>query len=176
MQRSGPVTSPLPLLAAVSAALGFLALQWLAYVHAGVFEYPLDDVYIHLAMAEGIAQGTYGINPGEAASASSSILYPLLLLPFPGTEVQRMLPLSWNAAAVLALGWLFGRALVAGGAGPGIGVALALVGPILLNMPGAAFNGMEHSLHAPRDGVIAEWLYAVGDQVAEGSELLRLAD
>ena len=35
---------------------------------------------------------------------------------------------------------------------------------------------MEHSLHAPRDGVIAEWLYAVGDQVAEGSELLRLAD
>ncbi len=33
---------------------------------------------------------------------------------------------------------------------------------------------MEHSLHAPRDGVVAELLYAVGDQVAEGGELLRL--
>ena len=35
---------------------------------------------------------------------------------------------------------------------------------------------MEHTLHAPRDGVVAELLYAVGDQVAEGGELLRLAE
>ena len=34
---------------------------------------------------------------------------------------------------------------------------------------------MEHTLHAPRDGVVAELMYAVGDQVAEGGELLRLA-
>ena len=33
---------------------------------------------------------------------------------------------------------------------------------------------MEHTLHAPRDGVVDELLYAVGDQVAEGGELLRL--
>ncbi len=33
---------------------------------------------------------------------------------------------------------------------------------------------MEHTLAAPRDGVVAELLYAVGDQVAEGGELLRL--
>ena len=35
---------------------------------------------------------------------------------------------------------------------------------------------MEHTISAPRDGVVAELLYAVGDQVAEGGELLRLAD
>ncbi len=35
---------------------------------------------------------------------------------------------------------------------------------------------MEHTLHAPRDGVVAELLYAVGDPVAEGAELLRLED
>lgn len=35
---------------------------------------------------------------------------------------------------------------------------------------------MEHTLHAPRDGVVGELLYAVGDQVAEGGELLRLAE
>jgi 3-methylcrotonyl-CoA carboxylase alpha subunit len=33
---------------------------------------------------------------------------------------------------------------------------------------------MEHTLAAPHDGRVAELLYAVGDQVAEGAELLRL--
>ncbi|HET7524452.1 MAG TPA: acetyl/propionyl/methylcrotonyl-CoA carboxylase subunit alpha [Burkholderiaceae bacterium] len=35
---------------------------------------------------------------------------------------------------------------------------------------------MEHTIHAPRDGVVREVLYAAGDQVGEGSELLRLQD
>ncbi|MBP6903032.1 MAG: 3-methylcrotonyl-CoA carboxylase [Burkholderiaceae bacterium] len=35
---------------------------------------------------------------------------------------------------------------------------------------------MEHTLSAPRDGVVAELLYAPGDQLAEGAELLRLQD
>jgi 3-methylcrotonyl-CoA carboxylase alpha subunit len=34
---------------------------------------------------------------------------------------------------------------------------------------------MEHTLAAPRDGVVEALFYAVGDQVAEGSELLKLA-
>jgi len=33
---------------------------------------------------------------------------------------------------------------------------------------------MEHTIAAPTDGVVGELLYAVGDQVAEGSELLTL--
>ena len=33
---------------------------------------------------------------------------------------------------------------------------------------------MEHSLHAPADGVVAEVLYAAGDQVSDGVELLKL--
>ncbi|MES2887985.1 MAG: acetyl/propionyl/methylcrotonyl-CoA carboxylase subunit alpha [Pseudomonadota bacterium] len=33
---------------------------------------------------------------------------------------------------------------------------------------------MEHTLHAPADGLVRECLYAVGDQVVEGAELLRL--
>ncbi|MEK8032004.1 acetyl-CoA carboxylase biotin carboxyl carrier protein subunit [Ideonella sp. DXS29W] len=35
---------------------------------------------------------------------------------------------------------------------------------------------MEHTISAPRAGVVTELLYAVGDQVAEGGELLRLAE
>ena len=34
---------------------------------------------------------------------------------------------------------------------------------------------MEHTIAAPRDGRIAEVLYAVGDQVGEGDDLLRMA-
>ena len=34
---------------------------------------------------------------------------------------------------------------------------------------------MEHTIAAPRDGTVAELLYGVGDQVAEGGELLRLS-
>ncbi len=33
---------------------------------------------------------------------------------------------------------------------------------------------MEHTITAPRDGVVAELLFAVGDQVDDGAELLRL--
>jgi len=33
---------------------------------------------------------------------------------------------------------------------------------------------MEHTIHAPRDGVVAELLFAVGDQIGDGAELLRL--
>jgi 3-methylcrotonyl-CoA carboxylase alpha subunit len=35
---------------------------------------------------------------------------------------------------------------------------------------------MEHTIVAPADGIVAEVLYAVGDQVAEGAELVRFAN
>ncbi|MBU1359428.1 MAG: acetyl/propionyl/methylcrotonyl-CoA carboxylase subunit alpha [Gammaproteobacteria bacterium] len=35
---------------------------------------------------------------------------------------------------------------------------------------------MEHTIAAPADGVVEELLYAAGDQVAEGAELLRIAN
>jgi 3-methylcrotonyl-CoA carboxylase alpha subunit len=35
---------------------------------------------------------------------------------------------------------------------------------------------MEHTIAAPMDGIVAELLYAPGDQVVEGAELLKLVD
>jgi 3-methylcrotonyl-CoA carboxylase alpha subunit len=35
---------------------------------------------------------------------------------------------------------------------------------------------MEHTLTAPRAGVVSEVLYAIGDQLSEGAELLKLAE
>jgi 3-methylcrotonyl-CoA carboxylase alpha subunit len=34
---------------------------------------------------------------------------------------------------------------------------------------------MEHTIAAPADGTVDELLFAPGDQVTEGSELLRMA-
>ncbi len=47
----------------------------------GNFVYTLDDPYIHLALAENIWQGHYGLNSTDFSSPSSSIIWPLLLAP-----------------------------------------------------------------------------------------------
>ncbi len=142
----------LPALSVAAALAAFATLMAVAMARAGwVFEYPLDDVYIHLAMAEQIRAGGYGVNPGEIASAASSPLYPLLLMWFPGTEIQRMLPLLWNIAGLGLAAWLWGRILVVSGYGDGalrpVGLIAAALGPVALNMFGVAFTGMEHALH-----------------------------
>ncbi|MCX6020056.1 MAG: hypothetical protein NTZ50_16445 [Chloroflexi bacterium] len=41
--------------------------------------YTLDDPYIHLAIGESILSGGYGINVGEAAAPSSSVIWPYLM-------------------------------------------------------------------------------------------------
>jgi len=41
--------------------------------------YPFDDTFIHLTIADNLLNGNWGINSGEFASASSSILYTLIL-------------------------------------------------------------------------------------------------
>ncbi len=77
------------------------------------------------------------------------------------------------------------------GAGDAAGAVGGLVAPMpgklmsLLVSPGQAVRQgqalavmeamkMEHTISAPRDGVVAEWLHAAGDQVAEGAELLKM--
>lgn len=80
---------------------------------AGHFVYALDDAYIHLAMAENLAHGHYGINPAEYSSPSSSLLWPFLLIPFAGTSFHVYTPLVWNllfgASAAFLLGWVIER-------------------------------------------------------------------
>jgi 3-methylcrotonyl-CoA carboxylase alpha subunit len=76
----------------------------------------------------------------------------------------------------------------ADGASPAGGLAAPMPGKVIaflakagdrvvLGQPLAVMEAMkmEHTIAAPRDGTIEELLYAVGDQVAEGGELLRMA-
>lgn len=142
-----PKAKNLPVLGMLAALAGLFALEVVAYLHAGVFEYPLDDVYIHLAMASNITNGTYGVNAGEPASAASSILYPLLLTPFPNTGFQRLLPLIWNILAVAGCGWVWGRIADEAGLRGMVAWAVVLVAPVMLNISGVGFVGMETAPH-----------------------------
>jgi len=119
----------------------------------GHFGYALDDPYIHLALAKHLAQGHYGLNPGEVCAPSSSILWPFLLVPGYWLGVSLWLPLVWNVlagvgalwAAFLILTFALRRAPE-----PRRPVALTvlLVGFLFaVNLVGLTMTGMEHTLH-----------------------------
>ncbi|MFV2051949.1 hypothetical protein [Aliiroseovarius sp. YM-037] len=135
------------LLAVLSTGLLYASLQIAAFGLAGVVEYPLDDVYIHLAMAEEMARGGYGVNVGEVASASSSPLFPVLLMPFAGSEAQIWLPMAWNILALVGAAALWGAIVAEAFPRRPLALVFAVLGPLGLNFAGLAFTGMEHELH-----------------------------
>ena len=60
--------------------IAFYLIYSFSIIQGDVFIYPLDDVYIHLSIARNFAEsGFWSVNPGSFDSASSSILYTLLL-------------------------------------------------------------------------------------------------
>ena len=69
-------TLPYLLLYFFASVVLYLCCYKLAANH---FIFSLDDAYIHLAVAENILKGGYGINIPEYSSPSSSILFPYLL-------------------------------------------------------------------------------------------------
>ncbi|MCK0142206.1 hypothetical protein [Aliiroseovarius sp. F20344] len=142
-RNSGQLT----LVSVIVGVVAFVLYQGVSLIRAGVFEYPLDDVYIHLAVAEQIAAGGYGVNPGEYTSAASSPIYPLLLTPFAGTAAQAWLPLFWNSLALVLACVLWARIVVQTGASRAWMLTFAALGPLAFNFAGAAMVGMEHGLH-----------------------------
>ncbi len=118
----------------------------------GVWEYALDDVYIHLAMSEQLWNGGYGVNAGEYASASSSVLYSYLLAPFTPFGFHAYWPLVIGLVTLLASAVLWARVLRDAETGASVPMqwavlALAVLGPVFLGWPAMALIGMEHMLH-----------------------------
>jgi hypothetical protein len=160
-------------LVAVGVAVGFFALiQMLVWLAVGGFEYPLDDVYIHLTIANSIARGEYGINAGEYASAASSVIYPALLAPFSGTAVERFVPLVINLIALVGVALVWVRIITLAGVTGILALGLAVVGPLALNFAGIAFTGMEHMLHVFVSLVIVEGLIRLGQTGAVPKSLM----
>ena len=115
--------------------------------------YTLDDPYIHLAVAESILEGGYGINTGEYASPSSSILWPLLLTVPVALGVGSHGPLIYAIPSTLASIWIIsgifwqGLADSFGRAGSLAVVVLAPALILAVNAVALPMTGMEHSLH-----------------------------
>lgn len=135
------------LLAALSIQLG-----WMLAVNGGQLVFSIDDAYIHLALAENISVGHFGVNPTEASAPSSSIVWPLLLTPFASTPLGPWSVLVGNAVfAVLSLCVIARIASIAlePGEDPqrhALRAGVLLLAIPLTNLVALVFQGMEHVL------------------------------
>ena len=180
MQDAAPLTaSPARSKAAADGRLAlFTAALFLAVTTAvllailartgGVLIYSLDDPYIHLALAERIRLGHYGINLGEVSSPSSSVLWPFLLVPGAGTTLHASLPFLLNVVLGFLTALLIGRLVaelpLAADLSWDAPMRLGLAALLLLasNVVGLVFTGMEHNLQvllalAAAMGLIEAW-------------------
>lgn len=153
---------------------GVAALAAMIVLRTGGLYFTLDDPYIHLALAEQILHGHYGINPGEPASPSSSMLYAPLLAPLLAAGAG-----VWSALALAVLGQGIATWLLAGALGPAVAtrpVSALVAAPLLVqavNGFALPLTGMEHTLHVAASvailaglaraatGPAPRWLWAV---------------
>ena len=150
----------------IYALLVALELTGILWLNGGAFTYTLDDAYIHLALAENIAAGHYGINVGESSAPSSSILWPFLLAPALLFSHTSLVPLVFNviaAGATLVLFWRLAATTLDRIENNRDAVITLLVVLFMLgtNLVGLVFTGMEHSLQLL--GVVAIVLGLVGE-------------
>lgn len=128
------------------APVCFILLQVLNYTH-GTFMYPYDDTFIHLTIADNlIHKHNWGINGNEFASASSSILYTLILAFVRLFSTSVMVPFIVNCAAGIAIlitiqVWLRKERIYF----PGQGVIISTV-IFITPLPLLIISGMEHTL------------------------------
>lgn len=115
----------------------------------GGYFYPLDDTYIHLAIADHFFNhGIWGVTKHGFTSSSSSPLYALLIAGFAFLpEIYDYIPLLINTLLALSLFWiLFQFAIIELGNyvwGVILIVGIYIAAPLNANI----YNGMEHLLH-----------------------------
>lgn len=142
-----------PVIAAIIitwAVLGWFIVR-IAQTNDGHFIYFLDDAYIHMAIAKNIAlHGVWGVTPYEFTSASSSLLWTLLLSGvFFVFGVSEHVPLALNILLVATLLFVVDFCFLRKYVQNNIVRCLLLLAlnPFLLLEP-LAITGMEHVLQA----------------------------
>lgn len=159
---------------AVVICLVGMALLFAQILHAtgGHLNYTLDDPYIHLALAENLVQGHYGVNLNEHASPSSSILYPFLLAAVLAFGLGQFAPLALNVIGAVGTAWilsgLFWDALHKSNtqAVSWLGFLALPFLVLAINGYGLGFTGMEHTLHVWASLAIIRGLIVMGrDQI-----------
>lgn len=141
----------LPALSHADAAAPLLYLATIVLIaflilttNGGVFTYTLDDAYIHLALAENLQGGHYGVNASELSAPSSSIIWAVLLALGGAHEYT---PLGLGALASLGTliiaGWMARRVWPEKRRLQFAGTIAFALGT---NLIGLTFQGMEHTL------------------------------
>ncbi|MEM6785761.1 MAG: hypothetical protein AAF624_18720, partial [Bacteroidota bacterium] len=137
-------------------------------VTGGAFVYPLDDPYIHLAVAENLTQGHYGLNLAEPSSPASSVVWPWLLALGLAVGAGGWLALALNVGIgvwTLEVARRLGDAVFGTAAASNAGLGVALGAVLVLNVPALALIGMEHVLQVGL--TLVTWLGLVA--VARGA-------
>ena len=118
------------------------------HVTQGIWAYPLDDSFIHLAVAKSLAfHGVWGIDGQTFSSASSSPLYTLLLATGLKTAGNHfLLPFIINITAALAFVILLQQWLRKQNISLTRQVIVLLVTVMLIPLPVLVLFGMEHTL------------------------------
>jgi len=114
----------------------------------GVFSYPLDDAFIHMAVAKNVAEHhNWGISAHEFQSASSSILYTLLLAGlFKIFSVHVILPFVVNVIAAVVLLLVLQEWLLRQGLSRRAQLIVQLAVVLVTPLPVLVMTGMEHTL------------------------------
>jgi hypothetical protein len=126
----------------------FMAILWL---NSRMLVFTLDDAYIHLALAENIRHGHYGVNINEFSAPSSSILWPFLIAPFSHLSISAYIVLSINILLASGTVCVYWRILLPPISGQPdhktinfFTLTLILI-IISNNLIGLIYTGMEHS-------------------------------
>ena len=152
----------------IMATLLPLVLIEYGVLHAtgGQFIYPVDDTFIHMEVAKNLAQnGTWGLNSHEFGSASSSLLYTLLLALF--TKIfspSMILPFVVNAIAGLLLIFAVNKWLMRQQLGILSHMLIMLAMVFFTPLPMMIMSGMEHTLQCLFSFL---FLFGAADWIAE---------
>lgn len=135
-------------------------------LNQGHLAYPLDDPYIHMAMAKNLAlHGVWGVTRHEFTSTSSSPLWTgLLALMYRLFGVADAPPLWLNLIAGSLSIWIAHGVVRRSDAGPRWTLAVLVVLVFGSALPTLTITGMEHTLH----GLLTLAFAAVAVRVISG--------
>lgn len=122
----------------------------------GVFTYPLDDAFIHMAIAKNLAfHHVWGASAYEFSSASSSILYPFLLAgAYKVFGLHLLIPFIINLVVAIIMLILIQKWLQQQGIRPPNQLWILVAVIYLTPLPVMVIIGMEHTIQ-----ILCSWLF-----------------
>jgi len=109
---------------------------------------PQDQSFINVVVGKNLAfYGVWGLSRRAFQPAASSLLYPVLLVPFffiAGAHL--IIPVVLNAIAAMLLLWVLQKELVRRGLSPGVQLTVLLLFIFFTPLPILVISGMEYTL------------------------------